>query len=135
MAALGISDGVKNFIYTYVDSIELLEVLLIFQKDAARAWTVSELARDLRSTPASIGIRVSFLESAGFVTESDKNLKTYQYQPASPELRALVAELASIYEVRRHKIYELIYSPMKKARDFADAFFLGEVRKSGRTDE
>ena len=135
MAAPEIPDRIKSFIYTHVDSIELLEVLLAFHKAAGQGWTAEALARELRSATPSIGKRIAFLESAGFLRRSAASSEAYIFQPATPELAEVVGELAVVYEIRRHKIFELIYSPMKKARDIADAFFLGEIRKDGRNDE
>lgn len=131
----GIPDRVKNFIFTYVDSIELLEVLLIFQKDINRSWTAADLTRDLRSTLPSVSRRISFLEASGLILRDEGTLEIYRYHPANDTLRELVTELASIYEIRRHKIFELIYSPTKKARDFAEAFQITGTRKNGRIDE
>ena len=45
----------------------------------------------------------------------------YHYAPQT-KYHAIVDELAHHYRIQRHKIYGFIFSPLKKARDFADAF-------------
>lgn len=131
----GIPDRIKNFIFTYVDSIELLEVLLAFQRDPARARDAADLARELRSTNSSVRKRMTFLEASGLIRRVEGSEVSYLYQPASAALGALVDEIAAIYEIRRHKIFELVYSPTKRARDIADAFQLAGARKNGESDE
>jgi len=126
-----ISERVKNFIYLYVDSIELLEILLRFQKDREKSWDAPSLAGEFRSHTSSIQNRILFLQSVGLLSEDANAKQRYQYNPANQELDEIISELAEIYRVRRHTVFELIFSPMKKARDFANAFRLGKGPKGG----
>jgi hypothetical protein len=129
------SDRLKSFIFFYVDSVELLEVLLAFHRDPKKIWTVQSLAHQLRSNPNSVTSRFSFLKSNGFISESPGSTTDYFYNPTDHDFDAVVTELALAYRTRPHKVFELIFSPMKKARHFADAFRVTKPTKDGSENE
>ncbi len=135
MPADGIPERVKNFLYYYVDSIELLEVLLVFHENREKPWSAQSLSVELRSTPSSIEKRILFLSSLGVLTQSRESTGEYFYDSGGFELGGIIEDVASAYRIQRHKVIELIFSPMKKARDFADAFRWVNSLKNGRDDE
>ena len=49
-------------------------------------------------------------------------------------IRDVVSDLADSYSIIRHKILELIFSPMKKARTFAEAFMVHPAKKKEDED-
>jgi hypothetical protein len=120
-----ISEKLKQFIFAHIDSVEQLEVLLIFHRDSGKCWDVQALSNELRANPTSIGKRIASLKTLGLITPQTDPSK-YCYHPKTPELAALTDSLAQAYKVRRHRVLELIFSSMKRAKDFADAF---KVRK------
>ena len=123
-----IPEKVRHFIFEQIDSAEQLEVLLFLRQNQDKVWTSQEVSNELRSTPISVGSRLESLERLFLLEKSDKG---YKYHPQSDELRATVDQLNEIYKVRRQKIFELIFSPMKKAKHFADAFMVHKPTKKG----
>jgi hypothetical protein len=117
----GIPNSVERFIFDYVDTINFLEALLALHATPQTEWTARSLAGELRSNENSI---------AGCMREMFKNnmlvegstAGSFKFQPADVAQAEVIDLLAQAYKVHRHKIYELIFSPLKKARDFADAF-------------
>lgn len=132
MTTIGISDRARNFIFQHIDSVELLEVLLTFHANEKQSWTTQTMTSELRSNPQSIAKRFSFLKSLSLVREDQG---AYSYAPPDQETRETIDDLAAAYHSHRHKIFELIFSPLKKARDFADAFRIGKFGEDGQDDK
>jgi len=124
-----IPEGVKNFIFEYIDSVELLETLLLFYADPHKTWNFNSLAANLRSNPRSIEQRCAMLESLKLIQAKSDDPNEYFYKPDQPEVEKVIAQLAEAYRIQRHRIFALIFSPMKKARDFADAFYLKKSKE------
>ena len=123
-----ISESVKNFIFQFLDSIELLDVLLTLNFDRQKAWSIQAISEHLRSNPTSIKRRIDLLLDLKLI---DKNLETphtYFYNPKDPENQEIIEEIARIYQIQRHRLFELIFSPLKGARDFADAFRISKAK-------
>lgn len=99
MTGNGISERVKNFIFLYIDSVELLEVLLIFQRDEKKVWNAHSIASEIRSNPSSIAQRILLLKSLSLVSESSEVASEHFYDPASSEMREITDELASAYRI------------------------------------
>lgn len=117
-----IPEAVKQFIFEYIDSVEQMEVLLLLRRNSSRTFTAKGVSDEMRRSPDSCELRLRSLEDAGFLTV-DGN-QEYHYVPASPEVDAVIGSLEDAYRIRPHKVLELIFSPMKKARGFADAFMM-----------
>jgi hypothetical protein len=62
------------------------------------------------------------LLSQGLIIKNEDAQFSFFLDDAS--LRQTVHSLADIYKVHRYKILEMIFSPMKKSRDLAEAFRL-----------
>jgi predicted transcriptional regulator len=117
-----ISERVKAFIFLHVDSVELLDVLLLILSYESKSWDVQTISDELRSTTSSVKQKIQILETLGLVYKKDTSSLGYIYKPANAELNEIIIELMEAYRVQKHSILALIFSPMKKARDFADAF-------------
>lgn len=119
-----IPERVKEFIFSDVDSVEQLEVLFKLRSEPSRAWNSEALSNELRSSPDSVKQRLERLASRKSIEESPQQPQHYLYRKGSSEYEGMLNELFDAYQTRRHRILELIFSPMKKARRFADAFRL-----------
>jgi hypothetical protein len=119
-----ITEDVRQFVAEHVDSLEQLEVLLLLQRHAVRAWSADDVSRELRSSYESSGRRLAALAAGGLLQESDG---AYRYAPRSSELDAAARALERAYVVRRLAVTELIFSrPLAQVRAFADAFKMRE---------
>lgn len=131
MSTPALSEAVKNFIFEYVDSAESLEILLLISASKEKAWSTQELALELRSSPNSVANRIQVLKNLGLIVEHANGAEQYLFSPKDQATEDLVIELLQAYRMQRHRILELIFSPMKKARLFADAFRVVGPKDSG----
>ena len=130
----GIPNNVKQFIFEYIDSVEQLDVLLLLRAHQNHSWTAKLVSDELRTNPVSAENRLLGLKVAGLIENDGPSEGLYRYCPVTSTLSTTVDDLASACQVRRHKVYELIFSPMKRARKFADAFMVLDPKKDGGTD-
>ena len=114
-----IPDHLKSFIFECLDSVESLEVLLLLFRDPKRAWTADELASELRFNANSVAERLRRLVDCGLLTRTDAG---FVYGSERGRTTVLLDELNSFYRTHPHRILEAIFSPMRKAHDFARAF-------------
>jgi hypothetical protein len=128
-----ISSRLEQFIFEKIDTISLLEALILFHSNKAVSWTAPKLAVELRGNISSATQSLDKLKALKIIKEADGN-DAYIYGPDDSGLDEMIEELAEEYRVQRHKVYELIYSPLKRARAFAEAFQLGSKEKKEDTD-
>jgi hypothetical protein len=123
-----LEENLKRFIFQYIDSVEQLEVLFFVRKNCHRSCTADEISRDLRSNLSSVKTRLQNLKNHGFLKEDSVD-SSFQYTQGNQEVENLLTQLTEHYKVSRHLVLELIFSPLKKVRDFADSFILGNPEK------
>lgn len=133
MAGHSVPEKVRMFIYEYIDSVELLEILLLLSSDCSKHWSATSISQELRSSPGSIEKRLVSLERLQLIRLVPGSTNYFECV-ADQETLQLIHEIDSAYKVQRHRILELIFSPMKKARNFADSFKLGSKPKRGDSD-
>lgn len=88
----------------------------------------NKLSFDLKRNQRSVSRSLLLFEERG-VLEIEKSENGYRLNPQNAELLSLIKALHNEHQLRPHKIYELIYSPLKKARNFANAFNLSLINK------
>lgn len=125
----GIPARVSDFILAHVDSIELLEVLLMLAAQPAIAFTTVEVADHLRTAPSSAANRLTKLRDHKLVDVLPGD--RYRLRP-DPDLAKLLSEVSQAYRDLRVRVVTLIYSrPSEVVRVFTDAFVL----KKGPKDD
>ena len=117
----GIPKNVQSFIFRYLDSVDQLEILQCLAKDRSRRLSAMQLTNELRSNQSSIERHLAHLVSIGLIEEGEGG---YLYHPKDMELEKTINDLMEVSKIRRHRVLELIYSPLKKTREFGDAFRL-----------
>lgn len=129
MSEQEISSKLKQFIFQFVDSVELIEALLFIRTHPDQWFSPKQISMELRSSPNSILKRLLKLTDIGFLThDEDKDL--FLYHPQTDDLKDISDELSNEYSIRRHIIFELVYSSSKGAKKFADAFILTKHKKT-----
>jgi hypothetical protein len=125
--APGLPEHVERFIADHVDSVELIDVLLLLRRNP-RSWTPEDVSQRLYTTPQSAANRLEALRASGLaVVSEDTKPASYQYQPRTPELERAAADLEEAYAGRRTTVINLIFSkPTDRIRTFADAFRIRE---------
>ena len=126
MTTDGIGEDVRQFIFESIDSVEQLEVLIYLRHHPDTSHFPEEISQVMRSTPESVAVRMLTLERQGFIT-GDRKLG-FKYRP---DLGAddVIGRAEESFRSRPHTVMEMIFSPMKKARGFAEAFIV-KRRKS-----
>lgn len=128
MADHEISPQLQQFIFEFVDSVELIEVLLLIRNNPDRWFSADQISAELRSNPKSIANRIKRLASIGLL-EQESGKDFFRFHPNSNELKEITNELANEYLLRRHTIFEIIFSSSKTARQFANAFIVTKTNK------
>jgi hypothetical protein len=115
---------VEEFIANNLDSVEMLDVLLLVRRHRDRAWIPEQVSERLYTTPRSAANRLEALAACGLVTvKEDGAHAAYTYSPRSGELERVAADLEQAYSTRRITVINLIFSkPSAHLRTFADAF-------------
>lgn len=119
---------VAEFIGNHVDSVELIDVLLLLKRHRGQEWTAEEVSRRLHTSPQSAANRLQALRSSGIAAGEDGAPgTTYRYAPRDGTLERAVNGLEEAYGSRRTTVINLIFSkPSEKIRTFADAFRIRE---------
>lgn len=110
---------VKHFLFSCIDSVEQLEVLLLLYHDPGKSWSAEEISRELRGSSASAANRLRSLQKLGLAEDSQGR---YRFSTLDPTLLGILGRLSELYKTQRHGVLALIFSPLKRARDFANGF-------------
>ena len=123
-----IPEHVERFITDHIDSVELIEVLLLLKRDRSREWNADEVAQRLYTSPSSAANRLQALRSSRLAEATDgPQVTTYRWAPATGDLERASNDLEQVYAMRRTTVINMIFSkPSEKLRTFADAFRLRE---------
>lgn len=117
-----VPEELKQFIYKYIDSVEILEILLYLRLYPNEWKTAMQIDRELKTQVASISKRLLVLKSYELAEENPNDPGSFKYLYKSEEINETIALLAEEYKIRRYQIYELIFSQKNHIRNFADAF-------------
>ncbi len=118
-------EDLRRFILTSVPSVPFVEALLLFRAAGAAPLGTSDIARRLYVAEAAAAEVVRQLQSSGIVQPVDTPAPAHRYAPATPELGALLDNLAAFYSTHLVQVTDMIHSTTaRKATQFADAFRL-----------
>lgn len=132
VASPDIPDNLRQFIFEHVDSLALLDVLFLMRIQNETWFDAEGLSRELRTSAHSVAHRFQVLGQIGLLREDENRKGFFKYAPRTPELEQIATQLAEFYRIKPHKVLELIFSTVKRARQFADAF---AINKSHKIDE
>lgn len=122
MSGPPVPDDVRRFVLTSVPSVPYIESLLLLRREAASAWTASQLAKRIYVPEAQAASLLEALETSGIVARTPETERSYRYQPP-PELEELLGRVAAHYAANLVAITDLIHSSLnRRANQFADAF-------------
>ena len=120
-----IPEDVRSFIHQHLDSVSLLEVLLLLRRDAERWWPPDDVAAALTTRAGAAEGFLRHLHADGLLEEHGGR---YRYGVPAAQ-RASVESLADCFARRRHAIISVIFdrpddAEESAARTLADAFRL-----------
>jgi hypothetical protein len=125
----GIPAHVRDFLLAHVDSIELLEVILMLAARPTTAFTTVEVSDQLRTAPSSAANRLTHLRDHKLVDVLPGD--RYRLREDT-ELVETLRQVAAAYRDWRVSVVTLIYSrPSDVVRVFTDAFVLKKGPKNG----
>ncbi|HEY3243735.1 MAG TPA: hypothetical protein VGM03_10325 [Phycisphaerae bacterium] len=125
-----VPEHVRNFIAEHVRSLKSLELLLMLHADPGRAWTGTELGRELRAAPEWAQRELEDLAGRGLAAPGTA-AGTFRYAPRRTELDETIAMLAALYPERRFTIIQIIFGAPEPIQSFADAFKLRKDPSDG----
>jgi hypothetical protein len=113
-------ENVRRFIEEYIDEVPQLETLLMMSEVQDSRWQPVEVAaRNYTSLPRAREI-LDALRRRGLLSTDGTH---YRYEPAVPQVRVLVAEVAQYYRANLSRVATFIHSkPSASIREFARAF-------------
>jgi hypothetical protein len=116
-----LSDDLRLFLARYVHSIAELELLLLLSASPDRWWSAAEVYKVVLSNEELVGRTLETFSQLGLAGKSETG--TYQFSPASEQIRTLVRTLAGLYHERPTRIIQAIYErPVSEIGEFAKAF-------------
>lgn len=118
-----IPDSVRRFVLSSIPSVPYLEAILLLRGDPATLWDAKLTAQRLYLRPQPARELLELLSDAGIAAPDPRDDRCFRYQPVSPELRAMLDQVADAYGADLVGITALIHSRIdKRAQQFADAF-------------
>src|SRR5688572_14471551 len=114
-----LSRELQKFIARSIESVEKLEILLLLSKSPDKVWSVREVFQTIQSNLGSVAQKLKDLSTDGLVSRETEDC--FRFAPKTPELATLVAELDRMYEEKRIRVIQTIFSdPTNELRSFSD---------------
>ena len=127
MAGAAIPDELRRFLLSGALSVPHVEAILQLRHDAVHAWDPQSLAARLYVRGGRAAELLADLCDIGVARLLAADPPSYLYEPATPELAALLDQLEYAYGAQLVAVTRLIHSAEeRKALNFADAFRLGK---------
>jgi hypothetical protein len=124
----GIPAHVLRFLEGNIDTVAQLETLLMMSEEPDRGWLVADVASRNYIAEQRATDTLNALQRRGLVSSVDSPPR-FRFDPATDEVRALVADLARCYQKNLSRITELIHAkPSASIQEFARAFDLKKDR-------
>lgn len=115
-------DHVRRFLLTSVPSVPYLEAVLLLRGQRT-AWTAAAVSRRLYLREEAAGELLEALQTTGLARGVEGDVPTFAYSPATPELAAMLDDVAKAYASNLVAVTDLIHSRLdRRAQQFADAF-------------
>jgi hypothetical protein len=116
-------DPLRRFILASIPSVPYLEAVLLLRSDPGAVWDAKRIAQRLYLRPAVARELLAQLAAAGMAAPAPDEDSGFRFQPESPELAAMLEQVAHAYAVDLVGVTGLIHSRIdKRAQQFADAF-------------
>jgi hypothetical protein len=119
----GIPEDVRAFIIAHIASVEQLEILLFLHAHPDRVWAAADLSHELYIAEESASRRLAEFHGHKLLVRQEGHPLMYRYSPLDARMTAVIDSLAAVYQERRVRVINLIFSkPVDHIRSFADAF-------------
>lgn len=117
---------VVTLVHRALASMVHIELLLLLFRTGPRAWTIDEIALELRSSPDLVGDALRDLETSRLaVPEAGTQPRKVRFDARDPSAIEAVAMLQTIYDTRPVTLIKELYRrPPSSVTAFSDAFRL-----------
>lgn len=113
-------DNVREFMKNYINSVAILDLLIMIKNQPAREWTANDVSAEMRTNPSYAMLQLNQLVDAKVIEKSEKGF--FRYKVDSPH-HEVIEQLEEFYNLKKSSIINQIYSqPLDSLRDFANAF-------------
>ncbi len=117
----------RAFLYSCIDSLEQLEILLLLRASTA-TWTTRAVAQAVQVADGRARVWLDALAARGLVRVTVRNETEYAFHPASDVLRRYCEELAEAYRQSQRDVLRFVAAlPPSSIRSFANAFKLRDT--------
>jgi hypothetical protein len=115
----------KQFIFTYIDTVDDLRALLMLRAQPEVDWSVEHASLKLYQPLGVASAVLAKLTARGFLTSQSSPKLSYRYGPASADLANMVDRVVELDRTRPVTLINLIYNRTKDSlQAFSDAFRL-----------
>jgi len=108
-----IPDLVKQFVIKHLRSIDVLEILLLFNEQRDKALHVATISSQLYLNLQSVEARLEQLQAHKLLARDSENERLYRYLPSPADSEA-IEQLAKLYASHRVAIVSLIVSQISE---------------------
>jgi hypothetical protein len=124
----GIPAHVLRFLEGNIDTVAQLETLLMMSEGPDRNWLIADVASRNYVSEQRASDTLTALRRRGLVS-CVESPPCFRFDPASDEVRAVVADLARCYQKNLSRVTEIIHAkPSASITEFARAFDLKKDR-------
>jgi predicted ArsR family transcriptional regulator len=113
----------RAFLYSCIDSVEQLEILMLLCRDSG-PWTARATAERLGFSDVLTRGHLETLSARGLLQIAVAADVLYAYSPKNAELRRYADQLSEHYARARTAIMRFVASNPRRLKRFADAFKL-----------
>ena len=118
-----IAGDVRQFVADHIDSVMMLELLLLMHANPNRQWLSKEVATEMRADSGWVALELEELCRRRILVCHEGPERRYRYAPADQGVARALEALAKLYGTHRVSVIGMIFSkPVDKLRSFAEAF-------------
>jgi len=118
-----LSSAARFFVSEYIESAEMLDVLMLMHREPDRKWTATEVSEAVFTVPASATQRLAGLAFRGLVITTDDAPPRYVLSIPDDELRTTIRELDTAYRKNRAGVIGLVFeNNADPLQSFTNAF-------------
>jgi len=116
-----LDEKITAFIFSFINSVELLEILILLRLKGE--LDVETIDRELRTSTTSVEKRLADLLRKGLVGVREQTSKTTYFYTPTEKYEETIHRLIQLYSSHRVSVINAIFSkPKESMLDFSDAF-------------
>jgi DNA-binding IclR family transcriptional regulator len=121
-----LSPELRAFLYSCIDAIEQLEILVLLRR-TGHPWTTRAVAAEFGLKDVQTRAYLETLTARGLLTAKAGNEVTYKFEPRTPELTRYAALLADAFATSRGAVLRFVATSSRRTKSFSDAFKLRDT--------